>query len=241
MESIENAKKAEKNKDDFFRNISHEMRTPLNAILGLTSLLMRRANDDDTKLTSALSVMDESAHHLHQMIESILDVQNIQNNSFVLNEKEFELFELLHDCTKVCQLKGEEKGVSLFFQLDSNLPLTGFGDPVRIKQIFKEILDNAFKFTPRGGQVDLHVTFDHEENILLAQITDTGIGINKESQGKIYELTQIDSSLARKYEGAGLGLTIVNAIVKKMKGTLTVHSEIGQGTTFLIELPLKHL
>lgn len=241
MESIENAKNAEKNKDDFFRNISHEMRTPLNAILGLTSLLMRRANDDDTKLTSALSVMDESAHHLHQMIESILDVQNIQNNSFVLNEKEFELLELLHDCTKVCQLKGEEKGVDFFFQVDSNLPLTGFGDPVRIKQVFKEILDNAFKFTPRGGQVDLHVTFDHEENILLAQITDTGIGINKESQGKIYELTQIDSSLARKYEGAGLGLTIVNAIVKKMKGTLTVHSEIGQGTTFLVELPLKHL
>jgi signal transduction histidine kinase len=184
--------------------------------------------------------MDESAHHLHQMIESILDVQNIQNNSFVLNEKEFELLELLHDCTKVCQLKGEEKGVNFFFQVDSNLPLTGFGDPVRIKQVFKEILDNAFKFTQKGGQVDLHVTFEHEENILLAQITDTGIGINRESQGKIYELTQIDSSLARKYEGAGLGLTIVNAIVIKMKGTLTVHSDIGQGTTFLIELPLKH-
>ena len=238
MESIDTAKKAEKAKDDFFRNISHEMRTPLNAILGLTSLLMRRANDD-IKLTNALNVMDESAHQLNQMIKSILDVQNIQNNNFILHEKEFELLEVLHSCIKICQLKGDEKGVKFFFRLDSNLPLTGFGDPIRIKQIFKEILDNAIKFTPKEGQVDFHVTFDHEENMLLAQIIDTGIGMTKENQVKIYTTTQIDSSLARKYEGAGLGLTIVNAIIKKMKGSLTIHSEMNQGTTFLIELPFK--
>jgi len=238
MDSIDTAKKAEKAKDDFFRNISHEMRTPLNAILGLTSLLMRQANDN-TKLTNALSVMDESAYQLNEMIKSILDVQNIQNNSFILNEKEFELLELLQTCIKTCQIKSHEKGINFFHQLNPNLPNILFGDSTRIQQVFKEILDNAFKFTPKEGQVDFHVSFDEEEGVLLAQITDTGIGITKENQEKIYEITQIDSSLARKYEGSGLGLTIVNAIIKKMKGSLTIHSKIGQGTTFLIELPLK--
>ncbi len=239
MESIDNAKKAEKAKDDFFRNISHEMRPPLTAILGLHSLLMRKSTDD-SKLTNALGVVDESARHLHQMVESILDVQNIQNNCLLLNEKEFEVVSLLHGCIKVCHHKSSEKGVEFFPKLNPNLPLTLFGDSMRIQQIFKEILDNAFKFTPKGGRIDLDVTFDYEEGILLAQITDTGIGISKENQEKIYEITQIDSTLTRKYEGAGLGLTIANAIVKKMNGSLTIHSEFGYGTTFLIELSLKH-
>jgi len=239
MESIESAKKAEKAKDDFFRNISHEMRTPLNAIVGLTSLLKRRSNDD-SKLTNALAIIDESAHHLSQMIKSILDVQNIQNNLLKLKEKEFELSALLHTCIRSCRHKSDKKGVEFFSQLNPNLPLTLFGDSMRIEQVFKEILDNAFKFTRKGGQVDFHVTFDHEENLLRVQITDTGIGISQEDQAKIYEITQIDGSLARKHEGAGLGLTIANAIVKKMKGSILIHSELGRGSTFLIELPLKH-
>jgi PAS domain S-box-containing protein len=236
MESMENAKRAETSKDDFFRNISHEMRTPLNAIMGLASLLIRRAKD--AKFKDALMIIDESAHNLHQMIESILDVQNIQSNNLKLNEKEFEVIALLQNCMKICNQKSDKTGIDFAVQFNENLPLTLVGDSMRIQQIFNEILDNAFKFTPKGGKVDFHVSY--EDNMLLAQITDTGIGISKKDQQKIYTITQIDGSLLRKHEGAGLGLTIANALVNKMNGSLTIHSHIDQGTTFLIELPLNH-
>lgn len=237
MESIESAKKANLAKDNFFRNISHEMRTPLNAILGLISLLKRRSGNDQ-RLGNTISVIDESANNLHQMIETMLDMQNIQNNTLELQEKEFELMNLLNSCIRRCEARSETYGINFTKHFASNLPLTLFGDPIRIQQIFKEILENAFKFTSKGGNVDLNVSYQDEN--LIVQISDTGIGINTEDQDSIFEINQIDSSLTRKYEGSGMGLGIVKALVSKMKGTITLHSTPNIGTTFLLELPLKH-
>jgi signal transduction histidine kinase len=221
-------------KDDFFRNISHEMRTPLNAILGLTSLLARRHYKDE-KLASSLSIIDDSARNLHQLIESVLDVQNIQNGTLVLQVKEFELSPLFNECIHLCDKRSQKYTVTFNAHLDATLPMTFVGDRERIKKILKELLDNAFKFTPKGGDVDLYASYDDAK--LHIQIVDTGIGISADDQKTIFQISQIDTSLTRAYEGAGLGLSVVKALVERMNGILTLHSGVGRGTTFLIELP----
>lgn len=221
-------------KDDFFRNISHEMRTPLNSILGLTSLLSRRHSSDE-KLASSLSIIDDSARNLHQLIESVLDIQNIQNGTLMLQVKEFELSQLFNECIRLSHTRSQKDTVTFNAHLDTSLPITFVGDRERIKKILKELLDNAFKFTPKGGDVDLYASYDDAK--LHIQIIDTGIGISADDQKTIFQISQIDTSLTRAYEGAGLGLSVVKALVERMNGILTLHSGVGSGTTFLIELP----
>lgn len=239
MKSIEDVKQANMTKDNFFRNISHEMRTPLNAILGLISLLKRRSGEDK-RLSETIRVIDESANNLHHIIETMLDMQHIQNKTLELQEKEFELSNLLASCLKRCESNSEIYGINFITTFSPDLPLTLFGDPTRIQQILKELLENAFKFNVKNGKVEFSVSYDDEHSQLLVQISDTGIGIKDEDQEKIFEIAQVDDSLTRKHEGSGLGLGIVKALVAKMKGHITLHSKINVGTTFLIELPLKH-
>ena len=235
LESTNNALKlANRAKDDFFRNISHEMRTPLNAILGLTSLLARR-HDKDEKLASSLSIIDESAQALHQLIESALYIQNIQNGTLVLTTKEFELSSFFNECILLFLKRSEKFNIDFNPHLDSTLPLTFVADRTRIHKVLKELLDNAFKFTPKGGKVDMHVSYNN--NALQIQIIDTGIGIDAAHQETIFQISQIDNSLSRTHEGAGLGLRITKSLVEQMGGSLTLHSQVGKGTTFLVELP----
>ena len=225
---------ANRSKDDFFRNISHEMRTPLNAILGLTSLLMRRHYKDE-KLSSSLAIIDRSAQTLHSHVESILDMQNIQNQTLILLNKEFELMRLLNECIELSKQKSLECEINFTHQLDPSLPITFIGDRVRIKKILTVLLYNAFKFTKAGGDVCFYASYDNY--ILHLQVIDTGIGIEPNNQDKIFNLFQVDSSLSRQYEGAGIGLSVAKSIITLMNGTITLHSKIGHGSTFLVEIP----
>jgi signal transduction histidine kinase len=101
------------------------------------------------------------------------------------------------------------------------------------------IVDNAIKFSLKYGSVNFHISYSHDDSLLMIQISDSGIGISPQNQEKIFQLTQLDGSLSRKYEGSGIGLTIANSLVKKMGGTITIDSAPNQGSTFLIEIPLK--
>jgi signal transduction histidine kinase len=223
-----------RSKDDFFRNISHEMRTPLNAILGLTSLLIRRHYKDE-KLSSSLAIIDRSAQTLHSHVESILDMQNIQNQTLILVNKEFELMRLLNECIELSKQKSLECEINFTHHLDPSLPITFIGDRVRIKKVLTVLLYNAFKFTKAGGDVYLCASYDN--NTLHLQVIDTGIGIELSDQDKIFNLFQVDSSLSRQYEGVGIGLSVAKSIITLMQGSITLHSKIGDGSTFLVEIP----
>ena len=238
MESIEIAKHAEEGKDDFFRNISHEMRTPLNSILGLTSLLKRRAKDD-TKFLDMLSVIESNSQNLSNLVESILDLQRLQRNDLEFQIKEFETSSLYHSIIKQNEPKVLEKNLTFKYAIDPDAPSTLMGDENRIHQIIMAIMDNAIKFSLKEGTVNFHISYSYDESILIIQVSDCGIGISIEDQEKIFKLTQLDSSLSRKHEGSGLGLTISNSLIKKMGGKFTVHSVLHEGSTFLMEIPLK--
>lgn len=238
MHSIEIAKKAEKEKDDFFRNISHEMRTPLNSILGFTSLLKRRAKDD-TKLLNMLSVIENNSQNLAHLIESILDLQRLQRNNLKLQIKEFDTSALYTSLIKQNESKAIEKNITFEYSIDSDFPPSLIGDEKRIYKTIMVFIDNAFKFTLKNGRVNFNLTYSYDDSMFIAQVSDSGIGISLEDQEKIFKVAQLDGSLSRKHEGAGLGLTIANALIKKMGGSFTVHSVVNEGSTFLIELPLQ--
>ena len=239
MSSIKTAHDAEKAKDDFFRNISHEMRTPLNSILGLTSLLRRRAKDEP-KFLDMLKIIENNGQNLAALVESVLDLQRLQYNQFELDNKEFQISSLYAFISTLYTSKAKEKGLHFDHVLDKNTPSILIGDLVRIQQIIMVIMDNAIKFTPEAGRVYFNISYSYDTSSLMLHIQDSGIGITLEDQEKIFTLTQLDSSVTRKHEGAGLGLTIAHAIITKMNGTITLHSIPDQGSTFLIEIPLKH-
>lgn len=236
MIALENEQRAQSQKDQFFNNISHEMRTPLNAILGITSLLKRR-NKNDPKLSEMLEVIHTSANNLHQLIESILDIQKIQQNQFEIIEQSFEPLTLFTKLSEQYRLKSDSKQQTLTHSFDPSLPEILLGDSKRLSQAIGIILDNAIKFTPNKGTIEFSVSY--ETPVLICQIHDNGIGIAKEDHEKIFTLSQLDASITRKHEGAGLGLSIANAIINQMGGTITIHSQPEQGATFLLEIPLK--
>ena len=238
MESIEMAKQAEEGKDDFFRNISHEMRTPLNSILGLTSLLKRRAKDD-TKLLDMLSVIENNSQNLANLVESILDLQRLQHNDLELQIKEFDTSGLYSSLIKQNESKALEKNITFEHAIDHDIPPTLIGDEKRTAQIIMAVIDNALKFTLKNGSVNFNLSYSHDDSMLIAQVSDNGIGISSQDQEKIFKLTQLDGSLSRKHEGSGIGLTISNSLIKKMGGNFTVHSVVDEGSTFLVEIPLR--
>lgn len=212
------------------------MRTPLNAILGLTSLLKRRTKEDP-KLSEMLGVIEQSGNKLHQLIESVLDIQKIQQGNFEILEVSFQPMQLLTTLADQYRQLAIEKEQTFTISLDSSIPDILNGDAKRLMQAISPILENSIKFTPKNGQIDFSAFF--EEPLLICQIQDSGIGIAKENHDKIFGLSQLDGSATRKHEGAGLGLNLSYNIIKKMGGTITVHSELGQGATFLLEIPLK--
>ncbi|MDP3266806.1 MAG: ATP-binding protein [Sulfuricurvum sp.] len=240
MHSMEQAKQAEQAKNSFFRNISHEMRTPLNSIIGFTSLLKEGLHEDQESM-QMLHLIAKNSQNLHQLIESVLELQNIQCNNLQLSQKEFELLTFIKKSLLDYQNAANEKGIALEYTIDSNSPLTLIGDSNQLDHAVKAILDNAIKFTPQGGKVNFFASYDHHKQLLILQIQDNGIGIALEDQAKIFELMQVDGSLSRKHEGMGLGLTIAHAIIKKMKGSIAVHSSPNQGSTFVMKIPLAHL
>ena len=238
MESIEMAKQAEEGKDDFFRNISHEMRTPLNSILGLTSLLKRRAQND-IKLLDMLSVIESNSQNLANLVESILDLQRLQHNDLELQIKEFDTSGLYSSLIKQNESKAIEKNIIFEHAIDPDVPPTLIGDEKRILQIIMAVIDNAIKFSLKYGRVSLHLSYSHDDSMLITQVSDNGIGIASQDQDKIFKLSQLDGSLSRKHEGSGIGLTISNSLIKKMGGNFTVHSVVNEGSTFLMEFPLR--
>ncbi|MEE3717240.1 PAS domain S-box protein [Tumidithrix elongata RA019] len=246
-------------KDEFLANMSHELRTPLNAILGMSEGMLDEVfgslNDRQRK---AISTIESSGNHLLELITDILDVSKIEAGKLELEISEASIDRLCKSSLSFVRQLALKKNIQLTMTIPTHLNLSAIAvDERRIRQVLINLLSNAVKFTPSGGQVTLEVRLENLEGQIEHEaysITssefpwaicflaiDTGIGIAPENMGKLFQtFVQIDSSLNRKYEGTGLGLTLVKQITELHGGCVTVKSVLGEGSCFSVWLPYSN-
>ncbi|MBD2297487.1 ATP-binding protein [Nostoc sp. FACHB-190] len=246
QQQTEQLQQANRMKDEFLAILSHELRSPLNAILGWAQLLRSRKLNE-TQISKALETIERNAKMQTQMIEDLLDISRMIRGKLQLKVATCNLITIIESTIETVTLAAQAKEIELQFAWANygEAPFLISGDSDRLQQIIWNLLSNAIKFTPQGGKVEIQLTRSvahHSESITYAQIQiiDTGIGINGEFLPYVFDrFRQADSSSTRAHGGLGLGLAIVRHLVELHGGMITVDSPgDGQGTTFTVKLPL---
>lgn len=238
-DALELAHRNETAKQAFFSSMSHDMRTPLNAIVGLSELAAGYSDVD--RLKDYLRKINNASRQLLSLINDILDMSRMEQGKVMLNNHEFDLRACLEDCLEAFrfQATAQKKTLKIKLELETTHLL---GDPARINQILNNLLSNAFKFTPEGGTIRLHVTQIDKGDFAKYKIVvaDTGIGMSAEFLPHLFEPYSREMRFsARQSIGTGLGMSITKNLVSQMNGELQVESEQGKGTTFTLVLPFK--
>ncbi|MEH2056278.1 MAG: response regulator [Nostoc sp.] len=237
---------ANRAKSEFLANMSHELRTPLNGILGYAQILQRDQSLTD-KQQDGLRIIHQCGSHLLTLINDILDLSKIEAQKMELYKNDFHLPAFLQSVVEICRIRAEQKSISFIYQSTSELPIGIFADEKRLRQVLINLLGNAIKFTEKGG-VRFTVSFGENFSVnetnqkpthrIRFQIIDTGIGMSQEQVDKIFLPFEQVGDIKKQSEGTGLGLAISQKIVQLMDSTIQVKSEIGQGSTFWIDLDL---
>ncbi|MGO9485866.1 MAG: ATP-binding protein [Rhodomicrobium sp.] len=235
------AEEANRAKSVFLANMSHELRTPLNAVLGFSEIIRDRLfGDDAARYAEYAADIHRSGAHLLNIVNDILDVTRIEAGKFELREEAVQLAPLVEESLLAVEPQAAKGGVSLKRSLSGTGALIN-GDNTKLKQIFINLLSNAIKFTPSGGSVELAARADAGGGLIVT-VRDTGIGMaSHEIQDAVQLFRQVDSSLARRYEGTGLGLPLAIQLTELHGGTLTVDSSPGHGTTVTVRFPSERI
>jgi len=226
-------------KSEFLANISHELRTPMNGLLGMLDLVLDSHVNGEQR--EQVEIAQRCAYSLLDLLNDILDLSKIEAGRMILEKVPFYMRTVAEDCVKAQGAKATQKGVDLRFECTGDLANV-IGDPLRLRQIVSNLLSNAIKFTEKGSvQVHLGVSKTADGNVsMLLEVADTGSGIPTDKLPLIFEkFTQADSSISRKYGGTGLGLAITKRLVELQGGTIRVESRPGQGSTFTVEIPFE--
>ena len=236
-------------KSKFFARMSHEMRTPLNAVIGLADLTLE-SNSLSNEVRENIEYISNAGTSLLELVNDILDISKVESGMFELRPGEYEIPEIISDVITQCIMWKGEKPIDFILNIDENIPKVLLGDDLRLKQILNNLLSNAFKYT-RKGTVELNIGRKVIDRInddsapgyagnimLIASVRDTGIGIHSKVRDKLFtEYVQIDVHSNREMIGTGLGLSITKMIVELMHGTFEVESEHGKGSVFTVNLP----
>ena len=230
-------------KSSFLARMSHEMRTPLNAVIGLSELTLGSRDLDDESFSN-LEKISNAGITLLNTVNDILDISKIESGKFELIPVDYDTPSLLNDTITQNIMRIGEKPIQFILNIDENLPVRLYGDDLRIKQILNNLLSNAFKYT-KEGSVELMVNCEYsgrhltagDEIWLNASVRDTGMGIRSGDMDNLFEnFVQVDTKSHRKIEGTGLGLSITKKMAEMMDGSITVESEYGKGSVFTVRL-----
>ena len=242
IDAREAALEASRAKSDFLSSMSHEIRTPMNAVLGMSDMLSE--GELNVEQRHYLDIIRSNGVILLDLINDILDLAKIESGQLSFEEVDFDIRELVDTVAETMGLRAHQKHLELTGHVDSDVPRTLVGDPLRLRQVIVNLLGNAVKFTSEGGIV-LSVGVARADcgsgtTLIRFSVTDTGVGISSEKTDKIFNaFTQADSSTTRNYGGTGLGLAIVKRLVEMYRGAITVNSEVGKGSTFIFTAEFK--
>lgn len=234
---------ANKSKSEFLSRMSHDIRTPLNAILGM-SKIANKYSYDEKKVKECLVKIDVSGNHLLRLINEVLDMSKIESSTITLNEEKFNILDVYERTIGLLKPSSDVKKQKITTNLDVENPLI-VGDIARIEEIIFNIVGNAIKFTPPKGEIDIKLfeskTTNNDYGKYTLIVSDTGPGLSEENKERIFDpFFRVSNSSGNTIEGSGLGLPIVKKIVEMMNGTITVESTLGKGTTFTVNTLQKH-
>ena len=238
MEAKERTEQASRAKSNFLANMSHEIRTPLNAIIGMTTIA--KSSEDPNRKDYCLEKIESASVHLLGIINDILDMSKIEEDKFELSCTEFDFSAMVQRIVNIFEFRFTEKKQNIVVEHDPLIPHRIKTDEQRLAQVITNLISNSIKFTPENGTITLAMRkLDEKENscILEIRVSDTGIGIPKEHQNKLFHsFVQVDSSIARKFGGTGLGLAISKKIVELMDGEIRIESEENKGSSFIFTI-----
>ena len=237
IDAVELANSANNAKSAFLSNLSHEIRTPINAVLGMDEMILRESSED--QILKYAANIKSSGNTLLSLINDILDFSKIEAGKMDIIPVEYDLSSVINDLVNMIKPRADEKNLELIVNIDESIPGELYGDEIRIKQVITNILTNAVKYTNEGS-VTLNIGYtktDADKIKVHVSVRDTGIGIKKEDLSRLYGAFQrVDEERNRTVEGTGLGLNITRKLVQLMGGNLEVQSEYGKGSEFSFEI-----
>lgn len=232
---------AEQSKDDFLANVSHEIRTPVNTICGMSEMALRE--HDLNKMHDEVLDIRDAGHNLMALVNDILDFAQLQQEKMDIEEEAYNITSTMNDIINMAMARKGDKQIELIVDCDANIPCVLLGDEKKIRRVIMNMVDNAIKFTNEGGVIiDIHARREEYGINLCVSVKDTGSGIAEDSLEEIFEsFSQVDTRRNRQEGGVGLGLAISRALIQKMGGTITVQSRVGKGSAFRFVVPQKVL
>lgn len=243
QDALMQAQHANRAKTTFLSNMSHDIRTPMNAIIGFTTIAASHM-DNKEQVCDCLQKVLSSSNHLLSLINDILDMSRIESGRVQINEQECNISELMHNLVNIIQPQVKAKQLNLFIDTFEVVNEDVVADSLKLNQVFINLLSNAVKYTPAGGTVTFRImqktTFRHGYGDYVFIIKDNGIGMSQEFVQHVFEPFERETTVTQSgIQGTGLGMAITKNIVEMMNGTIGVESKIGQGSTFTVELTLR--